>query len=49
MSQEIAVIGLDLGKNVLQVHAIDISGNRIIRRQLRRAEVMKFSPRLNRA
>jgi transposase len=42
MSQEIVVIGLDLAKNVFQVHAIDAQGQPIVRRQLRRAEVLKF-------
>jgi transposase len=42
MSQEIVVIGLDLAKNVFQVHVIDAQGQPIVRRQLRRAEVLKF-------
>jgi len=42
MSQEIVVIGLDLAKNVFQVHAVDAQGQPIVRRQLRRAEVLKF-------
>lgn len=42
MSQEIVVIGLDLAKNVFQIHAIDAQGQPVVRRQLRRAEVLKF-------
>jgi transposase len=42
MPQEIAVIGLDLAKNVFQVHAIAHDGSPVVRRQLRRAEVLKF-------
>jgi transposase len=42
MSQEIVVIGLDLAKNVFQVHAIDAQGQPIARRQLRGAEVLKL-------
>lgn len=42
MCQEIVVIGLDLAKNVFQVHAVDAQGQPIVRRQLRRAEVLKF-------
>ncbi len=40
--QEIVTVGLDLAKNVFQVHAIDAEGKVIERRQLRRAEVLKF-------
>lgn len=42
MPQEIAVIGLDLAKNVFQLHAIAHDGSPVLRRQLRRAEVLKF-------
>jgi transposase len=35
-------IGLDLAKNVFQVHAIDGSGEVVLRRKLRRAEVDSF-------
>lgn len=45
MSQEV-VIGLDLAKNVFQVHAIDATGQPVVRRQLRRAEVLKFFAKL---
>lgn len=37
MSQEIVVIGLDLAKNVFQIHAVDAQGLPVVRRQLRRA------------
>jgi transposase len=39
---EIITIGLDIAKNVLQVHGVDGAGRVAIRRQLRRAEVLKF-------
>ena len=39
---EIATIGLDLAKNVFQVHGIDAQGKLLVRRQLRRAEVLEF-------
>jgi len=39
---EIITIGLDIAKNVFQVHGIDASGQVAMRRQLRRAEVVKF-------
>jgi transposase len=40
--ETIATIGLDLAKNVFQLHCIDGVGNVVIRRQLRRSEVLKF-------
>src|SRR5258705_1280642 len=38
----IAVVGLDLAKSVFQIHAIDADGKVVVRRQLRRGEVLKF-------
>jgi transposase len=40
--QEVAVVGLDLAKNVFQVHGIAAGGKVIVRRQLRRAQVLGF-------
>lgn len=45
---EISMIGLDLAKNVFQVHGIDAAGNVVVRRQLRRGQVEKFFARLPR-
>jgi hypothetical protein len=39
---DITTIGLDLAKNVFQIHGIDATGRELIRRQLRRSEVLKF-------
>src|SRR6202048_3722212 len=39
---QIAVIGLDLAKNVFQVHGIDDSGKAVLKRKLRRSEVPPF-------
>ena len=39
---EIATIGLDIGKRVLQVHAADARGRRVLQRKLRREEVRVF-------
>ena len=36
----IAVIGLDLAKNVFQIHGIDASGRAVLKRKLRRSEVL---------
>lgn len=39
---EIAAIGLDIAKNWFQVHAADAEGQPVIRRKLRRYQVVKF-------
>lgn len=38
----ITMIGLDLAKRVFQFHAIADDGTVVVRRQLRRTEVLKF-------
>ena len=43
---EISMIGLDLAKNVFQVHGIDVSGGVVVRRQLRRGAVEKIFAQL---
>ncbi len=42
----ISTIGLDLAKNVFQVHGIDSTGKVIVRRSLRRRQMMPFFGRL---
>jgi len=44
-----AVIGLDIAKNVFQVHGADIDGRCVLRRRLRRSEVFMFFARLPKA
>ena len=39
---EITTIGLDLAKNVFQVHAVDAAGNVVVRKALRRSQVLPF-------
>ena len=39
---QIAVIGPDLAKNVFQVHGVDDLGQAVLRRKLRRSEVLPF-------
>src|SRR3546814_19515393 len=34
--------GIDLAKSVIQVHGVDARGNVVVRRQLRRDQVVKF-------
>jgi len=43
---KITTIGLDLAKNVFQLHGVDGSGAVVLKRQLRRAEVEKFFAKL---
>jgi transposase len=42
----IKVIGLDIAKTVFQVHGIDDAGQPVLRRKLRRAEVLRLFSRL---
>ena len=39
-------IGVDLAKNVFQVHGIDAAGTVVIRKKLRRSEVKPFFAKL---
>ncbi len=43
---EITTIGLDLAKRVFQVHCVDATGQVVIRRSLRRAQMLPFFARL---
>jgi len=43
---EITTIGLDLAKSVFQVHGVDASGQVVVRRSLRRAQMLPFFARL---
>ena len=43
---EISTIGLDLAKSVFQVHAIDETGRAVVRKSLRRSQVLPFFSRL---
>ena len=45
---EITTIGLDLAKHVFQVHGIDAEGATVLRRRLRRGQVLAFFSRLPR-
>jgi hypothetical protein len=43
---QITTIGLDIAKNVFQVHGIDVAEKVVVRKQLRRGQMMKcFSRR----
>ena len=43
---EVITIGLDLAKNVFQVHGVDAEGNVVIRKRLRRRQVLPFFGKL---
>jgi transposase len=43
---EVTTIGLDLAKLVFQVHGVDAKGATVLRKQLRRAQVLAFFSRL---
>ena len=43
---EVSTIGLDLAKNVFQVHGVDEAGEIVVRRQLRRSQVISFFEKL---
>src|ERR1700719_2334428 len=39
---EVSTIGLDLAKNVFQIHVLDAAGRSVIRRAIRRSQVLPF-------
>src|SRR5215469_18974338 len=43
---EITTIGLDLAKRVFQVHAVNGKGEVVVRKRLRRAQVLRFFEQL---
>ena len=43
---DITTIGLDLAKSVFQVHGVDASGGAVIRKTLRRSQVLPFFAKL---
>lgn len=45
---EITTVGIDLAKSIFQVHAIDAAGQVVVRKALRRAQVVPFFAKLPR-
>ncbi len=39
---EIVTIGVDLAKSVFQLHGVDEAGKPVLRRQLRRSQMLEF-------
>jgi transposase len=44
--QAVTTIGLDIAKSVFQIHGVDAQGNVVVRRQLRRRQVLPFFKKL---
>ena len=44
--QSITTIGLDIAKSVFQVHGVDAAGQVVLRRQLKRRQVLAFFQKL---
>jgi len=44
--ETVTTIGLDIAKSVFQVHGVDAAGQMVIRRQLKRRQVLAFFQRL---
>ena len=42
---EIITIGIDLAKSVFRLHGVDAEGRRLMRRQLRRSQMLEFFQR----
>ena len=42
---EVVTIGLDIAKSVFQIHGVDGAGEVIVRRQIRRAQLLAFFAR----
>ena len=42
--QTVTTIGLDIAKSVFQVHGVDAAGRVVIRRQLKRRQVLSVLP-----
>ena len=43
---DITTIGLDLAKSIFQVHGVDAKGRVVMRKSLRRAQMLPFFARL---
>ena len=43
---QISTVGIDLAKRVFQIHGVDRDGNVVLRKQLRRAQVLSFFAKL---
>jgi len=39
---KITTIGIDLAKEIFQIHGVDMHGKAVLRKQLRRSEIARF-------
>jgi hypothetical protein len=46
LMEKVATVGLDLAKSIFQIHAVNDSGDVLVRRALRRSQVLDFFHRL---
>ena len=44
---KITILGIDLAKSVFQLHGVDAEGRAVLRRQLRRSQMLEFFQRLH--
>ena len=44
--KKITTLGVDLAKNVFQLHGVDFAGKTILRREVRRSQLMKTMAQL---
>jgi len=45
-NQQIAVLGIDLGKQTFHVHGVDARGESILRKKMTRTQLVEFLARL---
>ncbi len=43
---EVSIVGLDVAKNVFQFHGVDASGGVVVRKTMRRSQVLPFFTKL---
>jgi transposase len=43
---QVVTVGLDIAKSVFQVHGVDAAGEVVVRRQIRRAQLLSFFSKL---
>jgi transposase len=43
---EVVTVGLDIDKSVFQVHGVDAAGEVVMRRQIRRAQLLQYFAKL---
>ena len=44
---QISIVGLNIAKNVFQAHGLDENGEAVLRRRIRRGDLLRFFPELD--